>query len=154
MPKRYIIFAILATLICNMFIVWFMSFGLGVECWNWCWMSNICYCCSFKWGQVLQSVPSKYYKGALTQKRSFLVICTTFSSDFHVWWKTKNKNSTLNWLRRSVQMTWIRHKEFLRLVKWHQVIWKFLLMISRTNLIKKNWRNSWNVTNYDFFLNS
>ena len=24
------------------------------------------------------------YKGALTQKRSFLVLCTTFRSDFHV----------------------------------------------------------------------
>ena len=27
---------------------------------------------------------SRYYKGALTQKRSFLVICTTFRSDIHV----------------------------------------------------------------------
>ena len=27
---------------------------------------------------------SRYYKGALTQKRSFLVICTTFRYDFHV----------------------------------------------------------------------
>ena len=25
-----------------------------------------------------------YYKGALSQKRPFLVICTTFRSDFHV----------------------------------------------------------------------
>ena len=27
---------------------------------------------------------SSYYKDALTQKRSFVVICTTFRSDFHV----------------------------------------------------------------------
>ena len=27
---------------------------------------------------------SRYYKGALTLKRSFLVICTTFRFDFHV----------------------------------------------------------------------
>ena len=27
---------------------------------------------------------SSYYKGALTQKGQFLVICTTFRSDFHV----------------------------------------------------------------------
>jgi hypothetical protein len=27
---------------------------------------------------------SRYYKGALIQKREFLVICTTFTSAFHV----------------------------------------------------------------------
>ena len=36
------------------------------------------------------------YKGALTQKRSFLVICTTFRSDFCDGWKNQNKHSTLN----------------------------------------------------------
>ena len=37
----------------------------------------------FDYGQVLQfGAHSKYYKGALTKKRSFLVICTTFRSDF------------------------------------------------------------------------
>ena len=36
-------------------------------------------------GQVLQfGAYSRYYEGALTQKRSFLVLCTTFRSDFHV----------------------------------------------------------------------
>ena len=40
---------------------------------------------SFNCGQVLQfGAHSRYYKGALTQKISFLVICTTFRSDFHV----------------------------------------------------------------------
>ena len=35
--------------------------------------------------RVLQlGAHSSYYKGALTQKRSFLVICFTFRSDFHV----------------------------------------------------------------------
>ena len=52
--------------------VWFMSFGQGVECQNWCWMSNICYC-------------------ELTQKRSYLGICTSFRSDFHVLKKSKQK---------------------------------------------------------------
>ena len=33
----------------------------------------------------------RYYKGALTQKRSFLVIWTTFRSDFYVSWKNQNK---------------------------------------------------------------
>ena len=37
----------------------------------------------FNCGQVLQFwAHSRYYKGALTHKRSFLVICTTFRSDF------------------------------------------------------------------------
>ena len=39
---------------------------------------------------------SRYYKGALTQKWSFLVLCTTFKSDFLVGWKNQNKHSTLN----------------------------------------------------------
>jgi len=33
---------------------------------------------------------SRYYKGALTQNRSFLVLCTTFRSDFYVNWKNQN----------------------------------------------------------------
>ena len=45
----------------------------------------------YKCGQVLQfGAHSRYYKGALTQKRSFLVLCTTFRSDFHFGWKKKN----------------------------------------------------------------
>ena len=41
--------------------------------------------------RVLQfGTHSRYYKGALTQKRSFLVNCTTFSR------KNQNKDSTLN----------------------------------------------------------
>ena len=39
----------------------------------------------FNRGRVFQFVAqSRYYKGALAQKRSFLVVCTTFRSDFHV----------------------------------------------------------------------
>ena len=39
----------------------------------------------FNCGRVLQfGAHSMYYKGALTQKRSILVVCTTFRSDFHV----------------------------------------------------------------------
>ena len=39
----------------------------------------------FNCSQVLQfGAHSRYYKGALTQNRSFLGICTTFRSDFYV----------------------------------------------------------------------
>ena len=39
----------------------------------------------FNCDHVLQfGAHSWYYKGALTQKRSFLVICITVRSDFHV----------------------------------------------------------------------
>ena len=49
------------------------------------------------WHRVLQfGAHSSYYKGALTLKRSFLVVCTHFRSDFHVGWKNQNKHSTLN----------------------------------------------------------
>jgi len=50
---------------------------------------------------------SRHYKGALTQKRSFLVICTTFRSDFCVGWKNQNKHSTLD-------------SSFKALSKWHE----------------------------------
>ena len=61
----------------------------------------------FNCSRVLQfGAHSRYYKGALTQKRSFLVICTTFRSDFHVGWKNQNKHSTL-------------HASFDALSKWH-----------------------------------
>ena len=54
---------------------------IGVECWL------FVIAIFFNCGQVLQfGAYSRYYKGALTQKRSFLVICTTFRSDFHVGW--------------------------------------------------------------------
>ena len=39
----------------------------------------------FNFSRVLQfGAHSKYFTGAVTQKRSILVICTTFRSDFHV----------------------------------------------------------------------
>ena len=39
----------------------------------------------FDCGRALHSgANSRYYEGALTQKTSFLVICTTLRSDFHV----------------------------------------------------------------------
>ena len=45
-------------------------------------------------GRVQQfGAHSKYYKGALIQKRQFSVICTTFKSDFCVGWKNQNKHS-------------------------------------------------------------
>ena len=39
----------------------------------------------FNCSRVLQfGAHTRYHKDALTQKRSFLVVCTTFRSDFHV----------------------------------------------------------------------
>ena len=55
----------------------------------------------------LGDILGKYQKGVLTQKRSFLVICTTFRSAFHVSWKNQNKHSTLN-------------SSFDTLSKWHE----------------------------------
>ena len=78
---------------------WFMSFGQGLECRNWYWIPNICYCYLFQlwWSFTIWDIFKGHsHKGALTQKRSFLVICTTFRSDFHVGWKNQNKHSTLN----------------------------------------------------------
>ena len=56
---------------------------------------------------VAEFYNSRYYKGALTQKRSFLVICTTFRFDFYVGWKNQNKHSTLN-------------SSFHAMSKWHE----------------------------------
>ena len=51
---------------------------IGVECQIFIF---ICFNCD----RVLKfGAHSRNYMGALTQKRSFLVICTTFRSDFHV----------------------------------------------------------------------
>ena len=65
----------------------------------------------FTCGRVLQfGAHSRYYKGALTQKRSFLVVCTSFRSDFHVGWKkSKQTFSTKFIIQLSVQMTWTRN---------------------------------------------
>ena len=39
----------------------------------------------FNCGRVLQfGAHSRYYEGVLSQKRSYIVLCTTFKSDFHV----------------------------------------------------------------------
>ena len=83
-----------------------LNVEIGVECQIF--VIVIFFNCSW----VLQfGAHSRYYKGALTQKRSFLVICTTFRSALHVGWKNQNKHSTLTRfiIRRSVQMTWTRH---------------------------------------------
>ena len=62
----------------------------------------------FNCSWVLQfGAHSRYYKGALTQKRSYFVICTTFRSAVHVGWKNQNKHSTLN-------------SSFDALSKWHE----------------------------------
>ena len=66
--------------------VWFMSFAdrasnveIGVEC------QIFVIVIFFNCSRVLQfGAHSRYYKGAFTQKRSFLVNCTTFRSAFHV----------------------------------------------------------------------
>ena len=48
----------------------------------------------------------RHCKGALTQKKWFVEICTTFRSAFRVGWKNQNKHSTLN-------------LSFNALSKWH-----------------------------------
>ena len=53
---------------------------------------------------------------ALTQKRSFLVLCTAFRSDFHVWWKNQNKHWTLN-------------LSFNALSKWHDLHFSIILVL-------------------------
>ena len=64
----------------------------------------------FNCGRVLQfGAHSRYYKGALTQKRSFLLICTTFRSAFHVGWKKPKTFNAKFLIQCSVQMTWTRH---------------------------------------------
>ena len=50
---------------------------------------------------------AKFYHLGHIQKWSFLVICTTFRSAFHVSWKNQNKHSTLN-------------SSFDTLFKWHE----------------------------------
>ena len=68
----------------------------------------------FNSGRGLQfGAHSSYYKGALTQKISFLVICTTFRSAFLVGWKNQNKHSTLN-------------SSFDALSKWHELDKRFI----------------------------
>ena len=52
----------------------------------------------------------RFYKGALTQKRSFLLVCTTFRSDFHVKWKkSKQIFNSKFFIWRPDQMTWTTH---------------------------------------------
>ena len=69
---------------------------------------NVIYFLLLSCRQVLQFVAhSMYCKGALTQKRSFLVICTMCRCDHSVHWKNQNKHSTLN-------------LSFGALSKWHE----------------------------------
>ena len=56
---------------------------------------------------------SRYHRGALTQKRSFLAIHTTFGSAFHVSWN-QNKHTTLNSSSHSLSK-W--HEEDIRCKK-------------------------------------
>ena len=98
---------------------------IGVEC-------HICVIdISFNCGQFLQFVAhSRYYKNALTQKRYFLVICTTFRSNFCVSWKNQNKHSTLN-------------SSFNALSKWHdphikkQDFWPTINILKGNNITLK-----------------
>ena len=65
------------------FCVRFMSFGQSVEIGIGCQIFVIV--SFFNCGRVLQfGAHLRYYRGALTQKRSFLGLCTTFRSEFHV----------------------------------------------------------------------
>ena len=62
---------------CHLYRAW--NVEIGVEC------QIFVIAIFFKCGLVLQfGAHSRYYKGALTHERSFLVIYSTFKSDFHV----------------------------------------------------------------------
>ena len=73
--------------------------------WTECWISklvlnvqHLLFLLFFNFVRVLQfGAYSRHYKGVLTQKRSFIVICTDFRSNLHVGWKNHNKHSTLMW---------------------------------------------------------
>ena len=83
--------------------------------WTECWISklvlnvqHLLFLLFFNFVRVLQfGAYSRHYKGVLTQKRSFIVICTDFRSNLHVGWKNHNKHSTLN-------------LTFDGLFKWHE----------------------------------
>ena len=68
------------------FMSWFMSFDrasnveIGVECQIFVIVIFLTAAKCYNLGDIL----GKYEKGVLTQKRSFLGICTTFRSAFHV----------------------------------------------------------------------
>ena len=85
----------------------------------------------FNCGRVLQfGAHSRYYKGSLTQKRWFLVICTTFRSDFQVSWKNQNKHSTLI-------------SSFDALSKWHEpdINWQNFFKENKIKCIKMKWNS-------------
>ena len=67
---------------------------------------------------LLFGAHSRYYKGALSKNRSFLVICTTFRSDFHFGWKNQTKHSTLD-------------TSFDPMSKWHEpdMILVFIIIV-------------------------
>ena len=91
----------------------------------------------FNCGLVLQfGALSRYQKGALTQKRTFLLICTAFRSAFHASWKNQNKHSTLN-------------SSFDALYIWHEPNINSYLISSGNSLSGqeciniKGWRGTW-----------
>ena len=81
--------------------VWFMSFEQIVEC------QMFAIDLFFNCGWVLPfGAHSRYYEGALIQKRSFLVILTTFRSEFCVFWKKPKRTSNTKFV--------------IRWSKWHE----------------------------------
>ena len=74
----------------------------------------------------IQGILRVHFKGALTQKRSFLVVCTTLRSDFHVGWINQNKCSTLNlsfhalskWHEPDIYVFLLRHKKWKSSTYW------------------------------------
>ena len=85
-----------------------MSFGQGGECWNWSWMSNICYCYLFLlrlsftiWGTF------KVLWGCLNSKEIIFSALYYFQIWFSCRLKKSNKHSSLN-------------LSFDALSKWHE----------------------------------
>ena len=106
-----------------------MSFGQSIECRNWCWMSNIFYCYLFLTTVEFYNsghIQGINYKGALTQKRSFLLFSNLyyFHICFSCWLKNQNKHLTLN-------------LSFDALSKWHEPVINVILICKKQLESKK-----------------
>ena len=82
----------------------------------------------------------RHCKGALTQKKWFVVICTTFRSAFRVGWKNQNKHSTLNLSFHSLSK-W--HEPDISAFNLHLLEFTFVYQFNsrETNLVESTFRN-------------
>ena len=68
---------------------------------------------------------AEFYNLGHTQKRSFLVLCTTFRTDFQDSWKNQNRHSTLNSSFDALSKWHDSHINFVNsVIKW--ILWEKL----------------------------